>query len=225
MWMSHRSGSAEEPPTLDQVERWHRLMSPPENEFPAGVRLTVLLARTDEAAVGLTAVEAFSTGFRFTLAVRVRHLRPQLAHGGLLMLIGSHPHPGIDIPLEDRLLLGIEYPDGRRASTLHDTRMQGPGAATGSDPLLLTPQGGGGDQHSIDQTYWVSPLPPDGPVSLILAWPGFGIPESRTTLDTAAILAAASRSQLLWPSQPAVEPPEPPSQPRPSSGWFAEPPQ
>jgi transposase len=52
-----------------QNAQWHRRMSPPENEFPAGVGLSILLGRTDDAAVGLTHVEAFSTGFRFTLAV------------------------------------------------------------------------------------------------------------------------------------------------------------
>ncbi|OLE27746.1 MAG: hypothetical protein AUG49_04360 [Catenulispora sp. 13_1_20CM_3_70_7] len=60
-------------------------MSPPENEFPAGVGLTVLLGRTDEAAVGLTQIEAYSTGFRFTLAVRLRGPGPDLVRGRLFM--------------------------------------------------------------------------------------------------------------------------------------------
>jgi hypothetical protein len=47
------------------------------------------------------------------------------------MLIGSNIHPGIEIPLDDRLLLGIEYPDGPRASTLYDVRMDGPGGLGG----------------------------------------------------------------------------------------------
>ena len=68
MWGSFHGGSAEEPPTPEQVQQWQRRMSPPENEFPAGVGMTVLLGRTGDAAVGLSQVEAFSTGFRFTLA-------------------------------------------------------------------------------------------------------------------------------------------------------------
>jgi len=224
MWVSRRGGWAGEPPTPEQLEQWRRRMSPPEYEFPAGVGLTVLLGRTDDAAVGLTNVEAFSTGFRFTLAVRVRQPRAQFARGGLHMLISSHVPPGIDVPLEDRLLLGIEYPDGRRASTLTDLRMQGPGAVTDGNQLVLVQQGAGGGEYSVDQSYWVAPLPPEGPVSVVLAWPGFGMPESRTTLDGAAIRAAASHSQRLWPPQPAAEPTEPPLAPRPSSGWFAEPP-
>jgi hypothetical protein len=126
--------------------------------------------------------------------------------------------------LADRVLLGLEYPNGHRASTLQDMQMPGPGAVAGGQQLVLVQQGGGGGEQSVDQTYWVSPLPPEGPVTFVLAWPAFGIPESRTVLDSAAIRAAADRSQLLWPPQPAIEPPEPPSPPRPSSRWFAEPP-
>ena len=224
MWISHRGGPADEPPTPEQVQEWHRRMSPPENEFPAGVGLMVLLGRTDDAAVGITRIEAFSTGFQFTLAVRLREALRELARGGLFMLLSSHVHPGIEIPLADRLLLGLEYPNGDRASTVQNMRMLGPGAVADSQQLVLVQQGGGGGEQSLDQTYWVSPLPPEGPVTFVLAWPAFGLPESRTVLDSAAIRAAAGRSQRLWPPQPVMRHPEPPPPPRPSSGWFAEPP-
>ena len=124
MWVSRRHGPADEPPTPEQVQEWQRLMSPPENELPGGVGLSVLLGRTDDAAVGITQIEAFSTGFQFTLAVRLRRARPEFFHGGLFTLISAHGHPGVNIPLADRPLLGVEYADGRRASTLHDMRIQ-----------------------------------------------------------------------------------------------------
>jgi hypothetical protein len=222
MWISQRSGTSGEPPTPEQVERWHRRMSPPENEFPAGVGVSVLLGRTGDAAVGITQVEAFSTGFRFTLAVRLRQEPPALAQGRLLMLVGSHTHPGIEIPLAERLLLGIEYLDGDRASTLTDMRMPGPAAEAEAERLVLVRQGGGGSDRSVDQVFWVAPLPPAGPVAIILAWPAFGMPESRTVLDGAAIRAAAADSRLLWPPQPAPEPRRPPARPRPAAGWFAD---
>src|SRR6185437_5771312 len=82
MWVSHRGSSADVPPTPEQLERWRRRMSPPDNEFPGAVGLGVLLGRTDDTAVGLSQVEAFSTGFTFTLAVRVRQLQPKFARGG-----------------------------------------------------------------------------------------------------------------------------------------------
>src|SRR5947207_3013067 len=104
MWVSRRGGSPGEPPTPEQLEQWRRRMSPPEYEFPAGVGLTVLLGRSDDAAVGLTHLEVYSTGFRFTLAVRVRQPRPRFAGGRLSMLIGSHiqrlwpPQPATEPP-------------------------------------------------------------------------------------------------------------------------------
>ena len=223
MWISNRDSSAEEPLTPEQVERWQRRMSPPENEFPSGTGLTVLLASTDDVAVGLTQVEAFSTGFRFNLAVRVRRVRPELVRGDLFMHVSSHVPPGLEVPLENRLLVGIEYSDGRRASTLGDTWNLGPDAVMESDQLVLVPQGGGGGELAVDQSFWAAPLPQQGTVAVVLAWPGFGIEETRTILDGDSLRAAAARSQTLWPPQSAAEPPEPPPQPRPTSGWFAGP--
>ena len=223
MWIGRHS-AAGQPPSPERMERWRRRMSPPDNEFPAGLGLTVLLGHTEDVAVGITQVDAFSTGFRFTLAVRVRRARAELAHGGLFTLISAHARPGVEIPLERRLLLGIEYPDDRRASTLYD--MPTPGAVAGLDDaqLVLVQQSGSGDEQSVDQTYWVAPLPPEGPVTAVLAWPGFGIPECRTVLDGGAIRAAAARSQVLWSPQPRKDSSQPPPPPRPSTGWFAYPP-
>jgi len=223
MWISRRGEPAEEPPSPEQLQQWRRRVSVPENEFPASVGVTALLGQTPDTAVGITQVEAFSTGFEFTLVVRVRQLRPSLARGGLLMLLSPHQHLGTDIPVQDRLLLGIEYPDGRRASTLNDIRLQMPGSVT-DDDLVLVQHGGSGGERGANQTYWVSPLPPDGPVDIVLAWPGFGLDETRTALDGASIRAAASRSRTLWAPQPDTDPPEPPPPPRPTAGWFAEPP-
>jgi hypothetical protein len=224
MRFAHRRESAEGSPTSEQVHQWLRRTSAPENELPAGAGVTVLLGRTGDAAVGITQVEAFSTGFRFNLAVRLRRAGPEHVRGGLYMLVSSHVRPDVQIPVEDRLLLGLEYSDGRRASTLQDMHRFHRDAAPDDEQLVLAQQGGGGGDLSVDQGYWVSPLPPEGPVTIVLAWPAFGMPESRTVVDSAAIRAAGERSQLLWPPQPVTEPPEPPPPPAPSSGWFAEPP-
>ena len=209
-------------PTPEQLEQWHRRRAAPDNEFPVGVGATVLLAHNDDAAVGLTHLEAFSTGFRFALVVRVRQVPTRLAGGGLFALVESHPHVGRQISLEDRLLLGIEYPDGRRASTLQDGRAPGPTAEVDDDQLVIAYQGGSGGEASVDQTYWVAPLPPDGPVAVLMRWPTFGMAESRTVLDGAALRAAGRRSHVLWPPQPKTEPRPSAPGPRPTSGWFAE---
>lgn len=216
-------GGGGESPTPEQIRQWRRRISAPDNEFPAAAGITVLLGRTADAAVGITHVEAFSTGFRFTLAVRLRRVRQDLDRGGLFSLLSWHPRPGIEIASADRLLFGIEYASGARVSTLEAMGQAGPASLPDDDELVLRPHGASGEELSVDQTYWVSPLPPEGPVTFVLAWPGFGMPESRTVIDAAAILAAAGHSQTLWPPQPVEEslygPPQPP--PRPSTGWFA----
>lgn len=225
MWSSYRAdGPDRETPTPEQLAYRRKRMTVPDNEFPVGALAPVLLASNDDAAVGVTHVEAFSTGFRFTLAVRVRQVPDRLIGGGLFTLVDGHGRPGAAVPLTDRLLLGIEYADGRRASTLQDARRPGLGGAVDDDELVLVPTGGGGGEASVDQHYWVAPLPPDGPLALHLTWPAFGMAESRTELDGGAIRAAGARSHVLWPPQPHFDAPPPPS-PRPTSGWFADPPQ
>lgn len=124
--------------------------------------------------------------------------------------------------VDERLLLGLEYSDGRRTSTL-DAGFGGLGPTSG-DHLVLMQNGGSGAETSFDETYWVAPLPPDGPVAFIVSWSAFGVPESRLELDGGAILVAASRSRTLWPPQRVESPPEPTPPARPTSGWFAQPP-
>jgi hypothetical protein len=223
MWTSHRGDPDRPPPTPEQIERWRRRTQAPDNELPGGAAIDTLLGRTEDAAVGITQLEAFSTGFRFTIAVRVRRLPPGLAHGGLFMLISGHGRTGVDVPLENRLLLGVEYANGDRASNLEDMRLPGQETEDDERRLILSHHGGGGGDLTVDQSYWVSPLPPEGPVTFVLSWPGFGMPESRTEIDSAPIRAAAAQSVQLWPEQPGYEPPEPPPPPRPSTGWFSYP--
>ncbi|MEU4243681.1 hypothetical protein [Actinoplanes sp. NPDC026619] len=206
-----------------QFERWQQRMSAPENEFPGSAGISALLGRTADAAVGIGEFAGFSTGFRFTLAVRLRRPRPEFARGGLFGLLSAHVHPGVAIPPASRLLLGLEYADGRRADTLRDRRAEGPGSAPDDEQLLFTQQSGGGGDTSVDQTYWVSPLPPAGPVTFVLSWPSFGMAEIRTEVDGTAIRAAAGRSEQLWPPQPPDEPTPPPPAPRPTTGWFSYP--
>ncbi|RIV40054.1 hypothetical protein [Micromonospora radicis] len=213
-----RDATGESP---ERVGQRNLRTSPPDNEFPAGVVGTVLLGRTGDVAVGISNLLAYSTGFQFTLTVRLRRTGPDLVGGRLFALVSSHGHPGVDIPVDDRLLLGLEYADSRRAANLYGTRP--PETAADDDQMMLLEQGGSGDEHRVDQHYWVSPLPPEGPVTVVLAWPGLGLPESRTVLDGTAIRVAAAGTRTLWPPQPSTEPVPPPPPPRPASGWFAEP--
>ena len=65
--------------------------------------------------------------------------------------------------------------------------------------VALNPGGFGGGLRHRNWSYWVSPLPPAGPVTFVCEWAAAGIPETRASLDGQLIVDAARRSVRLWP--------------------------
>ena len=53
--------------------------------------------------------------------------------------------------------------------------------------------------------FWVYPLPPEGPVTLVASWLEYGVAETRAELDGTAIREAAGRAVVLWPDEPDPE--------------------
>ena len=86
---------------------------------------------------------------------------------------------------------------------------------TGDQDLVVRGGSGGGLPDDVHLTYWVSPLPPEGPIVAVLSWPERGIEDATAELDADAIRAAAARAEQVRP-----EPPQPP--PRPE--WTVPPP-
>jgi hypothetical protein len=105
---------------------------------------------------------------------------------------------------DDQLRLGILYADGRRAATTGVPCR--PPEDDDDGRLVLQQGGGGGSSCSQDWDFWVHPLPPGGPVTLVGSWVEHGIAESRAELDGAAIRAAAGRAVTLWPEEPEPGP-------------------
>ncbi len=220
-----------------EAEAWRRRSSPPENELPKAVAVDAVLGRGPDAVVAVSVVQAYTTGLSFEVAVRLRTSpRGLLRHGLHALMDGGWDDEEVD--LDQRLLLGVEYADGRVATNLDMFGWPGwlggpaeaePGLAgdrrdtPGDGPLLLTTSGGGGGDRTYDHVFWLSPLPPPGPLAFVCAWSGFGIAETRTVVDGAAISAAGSRAEELWPWEPepetelAVRPPR-----LPATGWFGE---
>jgi hypothetical protein len=94
------------------------------------------------------------------------------------------------------------YADGRRTAT---TSRHMPRIPDSDDELVLTAQGGSGSAYAWDQNFWVHPLPPDGPVTLVASWLEHGVTETRADLDGTAMRAAAARAVTLWPDDPEAE--------------------
>jgi hypothetical protein len=177
------------PPVRHPRPAWAR----PDAVIPASVPAEFILVRTDQATVAVGSVRAYPNGFEFTVHIR---LRRENETGGLIADPFERHRQAASVPA-DVLRLGIMYADGRRAATT------GPGLPTG-DPrrIVLQPDGGGGDNLSYDQDFWVHPLPPPGPVTLVVSWLKHGIAEVRAELDGTAIGEAAQRSVTLWPDEP-----------------------
>lgn len=210
----------EEPPSEADFDAWRVRAECPDNEIGWGLPVSVVLARTQDAAVAVTHMTVFTTGVAFNLAVRLRVAPEGLRRGGLHELISPYGPPGMDVDPNRRLLFGVEFADGRTATNL-GTHQWPPGPPDDHEPTL-TPNGGGGGELRVDNAFWLTPVPPDGPFTFVCSWPAFGITETKHVIENAELGAASTRSTTLWARQPVNHEPPPPPQPkRPLTGWFA----
>jgi hypothetical protein len=167
---------------------------PPRNELGIAVPERVVIARTDAIAIALTDLIAYSTGVRFELTLRAKDehtLGPRLlfALGGMGAAAG-----------DDMLRFGVAFADGRKATDI------GAGGDGDSPTISLVPNmGGGGGGRTYSHGYWLHPLPPPGPVTFAVRWPGRGIALTTHELDAGSLIDAGSRSERLWDDLGPVE--------------------
>ena len=190
--------------------RWRRRQRP-DNEVPASVAFDAVLVDTDSLVIFLSGLRVYSRGLEFVLEIRARHADPadEDTYAGRLL----HGHRG------DALLLGVEFADGRSGANIRTAQT----STYDEHAPVLHSGGGGGDDRAADASYFLSPLPPPGDLTLVYALPARGIGERVVRLPTEEILEAASRARVLWPWEPerrrerAREPAD-----LPPGGWFAE---
>lgn len=189
------------------LRRRHR----PDNEVPVSVALDAVLGETDDFVVYVSGVRAFRSVLEFQVTALARHpsTGPGLLHGGLFGHRGQ----------EDRLLLGVEYADGRTGSNLGSPPALNPALDPGT-PVLMPAGGGGGDRRA-DMSYCLSPLPPPGLLRIITAWPSRGLVETVTEIAADPLVEAAAGARVLWAFEPDEPPAPPPLPPLPPDSWFA----
>ena len=180
----------------------------PRNEIPVPLPVVLVLARTDDVVVFVSAGRIFSTGVSFQLTTQTRtpsdalhnHWRPRESAGG-------------------GLFFGVELSDGRRASTVaeHWTDRD---HHRDTDDVTLIPRGGGGDSTHLDQDYFLSPVPAEGSMTFYVVWPELGIAQSSVTISTSGWAEDADQIAQLWPlrSPDLTERPTPPAPP--PGTWF-----
>jgi hypothetical protein len=188
-----------DPPPFEPVEHkpW---WGPPPNELGVSVPLRSVLARTEELVVALLDAVAYTTGLSFRLTVKRRREPPDSFDAWFRDPLGLHERFSSGDALPDDLLrLGVLFSDGRKATTTGGVSTFGR-TERPSGPVL-TPgdsSGGGGEWES---TLWLWPLPPAGPLALVVEWPSEGIEETRQEVEAQPLLDAGRASERLWPDE------------------------
>lgn len=155
---------------------WH----PPAYELPRVAASALLLARTEAVAVAVTAIWTYRSGFEFWIKTESRH-----------------PAPALEDQTDDQSLhVGVQFADGKKAANAGHLPYSAGSVAGG---LILNPISFGASRRHLERSYWVWPLPPEGPLTFVCEWAAFDIPESRVDTDAQLILDAAKHSVQLWP--------------------------
>ncbi|HET7388162.1 MAG TPA: hypothetical protein VFJ19_16025 [Nocardioidaceae bacterium] len=105
--------------------------------------------------------------------------------------------------LSDRILrCGVQFADGSKATNVEHPGWNGPEPSAPSPPVF-TESGGGLDGGStnevhIDRGFWLWPLPPAEPFTLVVEWPAAGVSLTKTEVDGAAIVTASEAAVPFW---------------------------
>ena len=154
---------------------------------PAVLPWTVPLGRTERTVIALRMVEVWPDAITLRVVV---YSRDNLAGDPAEGLI-EHRR----VPDYNALLIGVLFADGRRASS---ETISVPSASKPDKPVLRA-RGAGGTGFAVEHEVFLWPLPPDGPLKLIVQWRDREIPETQTELDGAAIRVAAKDAAEIWP--------------------------
>ncbi len=177
-------------------------MAPPTGEVPAVLSVTAVLASNHHVAVSLRTVRIFSDGVQLDIGAKLR--RADASDERWEDLIGRFDEFGrFRRRSGGRLRVGLLLADGGRAVS------SARGSDRGNDETAavyrLTRGGGGGtgsdDYHEMEWTFWVWPLPPDGPVTVIVDWAAFELEERRFRFDGSTLSSAASHAISMWPDE------------------------
>jgi hypothetical protein len=173
----------------------HPWLGPPNNVLGVTIPIDAVLARSQKAIVTLGSLVAYPEGFTLEYLILVRdpdageHL-PELHRY-------AHRRSGGDELPDELFRFGIEFADGSRATTL-DVRRAFTSSPDEIRGPILAPRGGGGSLDRWQGSYWVWPLPPDGPLAFVCEWPVAGIPLTRYELEAGCVREASARAELLW---------------------------
>ncbi|MER6829015.1 hypothetical protein ABT352_23750 [Streptosporangium sp. NPDC000563] len=196
-------------PPKPELPAWY---APPAEEMGATMTSDLLLARTQNVAITLPTIRAFSTGclLDVDIVMRRRSLPPD-DFQALQMSVFPHMISSVSARgLPDNLLrFGVRFADGTKATTVGQrfdlARLpQDPPSVPRLSWLFggMSLRSGGDEEGFLTVGLWLWPSPPPETFELGVEWPSAGIELSIATLDGAAIVSAAERSVPYWPDPP-----------------------
>lgn len=189
----------DEPTQPDRPAWW----GPPDDELPALVPAIEVLATTPHLSIALAGAAVYREGLELRIERRLR--RGELPATDWHRLVAAFMEQGmLPTPEEPaaRLRFGLVLGDGTRVL---DDQLFRPGGDPMERPeghtLMRTGGGGGGGDRSYSgsETLWLWPLPPEGPLELVMQWPALGVAETRAVLDGTEIRRRADDAVAVWP--------------------------
>jgi hypothetical protein len=176
-------------------------LAPPPSVLGQVVAGQLLLARSDRAAVVLTSVLAYPSGFEFHVSAILREPAPVRSEAAqrqaeALGAGAAVPRPRTFVEAVGGPEITLGFADGTtlssgRAGPLPEHDVPG-------GPVLVPVEATTDDRHR-DARFWVWSLPPEGPVTVECAWPAQEITYGRVEISGALIRQAAAGAVELWP--------------------------
>ncbi|WP_307089799.1 hypothetical protein [Arthrobacter sp. B2I5] len=181
-------------------------MAPPRYELPAIVPVGRFAYQSPTFVLAIEAVKVYSTGCNFDLTWMLRRTDQEDRKWAELNAVFHRPAPQVrdgGMSAESVLLLGVQLPDGTKASS-SSLAMYAPKSMDQEPdgPVFdYRPRGGNGgeDDMSANGEVWLWPLPPAGDLRLVAQWTDMGMPESSIVLDGAQLRNAAAGARKYWP--------------------------
>jgi len=178
--------------------------APPEWALPVTVAGDLVLVRQGGVLVSVGAVCAYPAGFEFYLTFGFDGGQAAGWGAGVAgdRMLGFHARTAQERESATRIVVG--FADGTVADSVSTMRV------TRGEPVLRFAGGDSGIGSYLpvlraESRWWVSPLPPPGPVEFRVFLHGAAGPGGTASMDAGVILEAAARSQMLWPA-PVEEP-------------------
>jgi hypothetical protein len=167
--------------------------------LPGLVAEEIVLAQNDRAALVLGSVRVF----RETITLKVfAHIRwsekiapDEDPFGGRAWHGGRRAG---DTP-DNFVRFGCAWPDGGKATNLdRDSPGHWPDADRPARRHVLGPDSSGGGGRFYQWSYYLSPIPPEGDLLVVVEWPAYDIGETSVPLDGNGLRHARDQCRPLW---------------------------